>query len=349
MLNPGDRRDRDAAARPPAAGSPGVPFRAIRLALIGLAAGAAAANAQAAGGRTGGIRLQPVASGPLSSTLVQATPGPGGEIFGIAERPQQLVKIVRRGAALQVQPQTVPATLLYPASVHYDGRALQVLDLGGPAVHRLRASATTSELGSLDVGRAVDFCLVRGRTYAYRPRETALVAVYSPADRLVGQFGAQFGSGPPIRREAMSRARLVCDPDGGRVVVVARFTGEVRAYSADGRLLWNRPVPGVRPIVFVTSGERQVTFMPAPGGSHVLIGASLLGRDRLLVQYGLPRPERAAEYTSVETHILSLANGADLVHQSDLPVLVAVGQDLAFSVSQPGGRLVLNRLVAAGR
>jgi hypothetical protein len=349
VLNPSDRQDRDAAARPLAAGSPGVPSRAIRLALIGLAAGAAAANAQAAGARTSGFRLRPVASGQLSSTLVQATPGAGGEIFGVAERPQQLVRIVRRGATLQLQPQTLPATLLYPASAHYDGRALQVLDLGGPAVHRLRAGATTSELGSLDVGKAVDFCLMRGRTYVYRPGETALVAVYSPADRLVGAFGTQFGSGPPIRREATSRARLVCDPDGGRVLVVTRFTGEVRAYSAEGRLLWTRPVPGVRPIVFVTSGERQVTFMSAPGGSHTLVGASLPGRGRLLVQYGLPRPEHAGEYLSVETHVLSLADGADLVYQRDLPVLVAAGPDLAFTMSQPDGRLVLNRLVPAGR
>lgn len=320
----------------------------IFLACIAAHVGVPPAGAQTTVRRPGGIHLQPLASGEFGGTLVQVAASRNGELFGISERPQQLLRITRSGQRLTIRPAPVPSDVVYPAAIVFDGDALQLLDLGGQAIYRLRPDRTDAELATLRIPHAAEFCVLRGQTYAYRDTEASPFARYSPQGELLAEFGAQFGSGSDYRRDVISRARVVCDPETGIILVTTRFTGETRAYSGDGRLLWNQTVPGVRAMIIMPAG-RGVTFMSAPGGSHNLIGVSLLGDGLALLQYGIMKPARAGEYSSIQTHVISLRTGGEVARQDDLRVLVGAGNGLAFSLDGERGRIVLNRLSFARR
>jgi hypothetical protein len=313
------------------------------LTCITLHAGAARAGAQTPVRSSGGIHLQAVASGELAATLVQVAAGRGEELFGIAERPQQLLRITRTGQRLTLRPAPMPAAVIYPAAVVSEGGVLQLLDLGGGAIYRLRPDRTDAELSTLRIPHAAQLCMIRGQTYVYREADASPFARYSPQGQLVSEFGAQFGAGSDYRRTVISRARVVCDPETGVILVATNLTGETRAYSGDGRLLWNRTVPGVRAMIIMSAG-RGVTLVAAPGGSHNLIGVSRLGDGLALLQYGIQKPTRAGEYSSIQTHVVSLRTGAEVARQDDLPVLVGAGNGLAFSLDTEHGRVALNRL-----
>lgn len=313
---------------------------------IGL--GAVSLQAQSRAG-DGPYRLERVAAGQGSGRYTKAVMAPGGAIFALTQRPRQLVRIRWHAARLTATPVALPPTVFSPAALAMDAGDLLVLDPGRRSVHRMRGGEALTEVGSFDVGDATDLCAMRGRIYAYRRREPAPVAVYSPAGRLLAAFGRPFGSGSSARRESMSQGSLLCDPETGSLVVAARLTGEIRAYSANGRALWGRTAPGVRAVIFKEQGEHGVTLTSAPGGSHELLGLGKAENGRVLAQYGIQRPGHPGEYGSVETCRLSIGTGEPAANQKDLPGFVPVAEGWVLSADPARSRVALFRLLHPGR
>jgi hypothetical protein len=122
-------------------------------------------------------------------------------------------------------------------------------------------------------------------------------------------------------------------------VVAASFTtGELRAFDASGRQIWQTLFPDFIPMRvrefaggFAYEGERF------EGGSrnHVTVTLLRVSQDYLLLQFGLTILGRNRlgdlSFATIDSRIVRIADGQVVSRQSNLPVLLAAGHGLALT------------------
>ncbi len=148
---------------------------------------------------------------------------------------------------------------------------------------------------------------------------------FSLQGRLVESFGRPLTrSTLPAAQHSEASGPIVCVPDSNIVVYTSRFSPNVAAVHADGRVAWESTLRNfTEPTLAPSGGRMRVSFPPA-GHYHRVRSAFLIAPKVVAVQLTRmgPSPGATGEtHVGVETRYLSLDTGAEVGAQDDLPLL----------------------------
>jgi hypothetical protein len=278
---------------------------------------------------------------------------PTGRIFALRMPDRRLFALDVRGASMSATEVALPSSVQIPLAMSVDGSGrLLILDPSARRVFRFTPTGSTlREAGSFAVENgATGLCAMRGRVYVYQPASTSPVTAYSEAGAVIRKFGRQFGSGSPIRREAMSRAQLHCSADQRRLLVASASTAEIQAYGESGQPLWTRKLAGIAGAPILDSGGGRIAMVAPPEGYHVLLSLTALRSGWVLAQYGFRGPRQDTGFTSVHSRRIAMDSGAEHGRQENLPGwLTSMGGDRAVSLDQSTGAAVVWRATVPRR
>lgn len=187
---------------------------------------------------------------------------------------------------------------------------------------------------------ALDLCYMGGRLYLYAPLTdgaAGVVRTLSITGSELARFGDPFGAGEsPMVQRIHGLALLTCLPHLDMLTLTSESQGSARAYSADGRILWESGPPrGFRPKPMEVTASGGVRFdvegSDKPIDRHDAVFS--VGSDIIGLQY-----ERRAEgrspglSTGTErfTVLYSAPTGKVLGVQRGLPRIIAALDSIAY-------------------
>lgn len=148
----------------------------------------------------------------------------------------------------------------------------------------------------------------------------------------------------------INSGHLLCLDEPPLVVSMGQYLPHVRAFTPDGRLVWETQVRDLRPWRITVSPDSGVSYMFDPiNGSHSGVSVQAWDSDNLIVQYAVSRDTRAPEdvdLLAVETRVLARSTGRELGWLDGLPFVAATRGELLYSFqNQPSPSVtVLRRL-----
>lgn len=241
-----------------------------------------------------------------------------------------------------------PGELLGPVALAMDSAdRLYVLDAmnqrlevfgPGPVGHRW--------VGSIRLAfSAGDVCVEKGSVYLLSTGEGRPVQVVTLDGVPVRSFGVSPGGHDRLLSASLAGGYLACL--GGGILYLPMLTPELRAYSPDGREVWNVGIPEYE-AVKVESHGGSVTFTAGRSGVHDVAGsASGLTAEWGIVQVGvLPRGATGpAELVRIKSYLVSPRDGRIRLLPEDLPRIVGAREGFAFGVlSDPYPRVEVYRI-----
>lgn len=143
-------------------------------------------------------------------------------------------------------------------------------------------------------------------------------------------FGAPFlAAAEQLMR--VDAGRLVCDAASERIYVGAVDIPVLRAYDADGELLWEhwvQAISGLEITALPNGGKMQ--RIP-DGGAHALVSLVLLPNGRVMAQYGR-YDERVEEIEGVVSVVVDQGSGKELRRVDTIPRIVSITPQYVWGV-----------------
>jgi hypothetical protein len=199
----------------------------------------------------------------------------------------------------------------------------------------LRLSSLTGVTGACALGGQT---FVLGRTTP--PEKSKLLHAINPADATVRySFGDGFGEAKdefaPIFYGA---GKLLCLSREQRLVIASENYPEVRAYDAQGTLLWSRSLPGFRPVTYQQVKRGSFRYnMPEDGLWDATVSVFQPADGLIAVQVGRRKGSVAGtKFTTIQTLLLSARDGSIVHVQRDVPFVKSAGAGRLFSVDDIG-------------
>jgi hypothetical protein len=254
---------------------------------------------------------------------------PALRVYDAAGRPRQVVG--RRGQG--------PGEFRYPlsATVDRDGR-LYVADanwrievfvlINGKYEYE---RTLTLELIAQDLCFLADTLVVQGLSLS---RQT-LIHIYDRAGRRVRSFGEFYHSPSPDMNEEFGLGRIACDEKRRLIYYAPRIgNGEVRAFRADGTLLWRTSFSGFRSNPWV-SENRTLTTRLSRQGNHTLVTLAYVDGHGLLVQWTFrtwQQLEDEAQFGTTVSFLLNPGSGEPRALGASLPLVPAISAGRAVAI-----------------
>ena len=220
-------------------------------------------------------------------------------VFGLEGKP--MYELGARGQG--------PGEFMSPRAVQgLDGRAFAVFDATG-RVTRFDAheGASPETLVRFD-GLLEGGCVLGDDIYIHglRPGDNRVVHRYDSRGHYLGSFGEMYRTESRVVLMHVALGRIACIPGQDIVVVLPALLAELRAYAADGTLLWWVLFRGFKPLE-LEEIERGATLREPCGAFDTWVGLipSSGSDSELLVQ--VLRAFRDCQDDSVATTIVTLA------------------------------------------
>lgn len=236
-----------------------------------------------------------------------------------------------------------PGEFRYPLGPRwYDAHTLTVFDarLSRLTYYALLQDGLRHLRDQAIVGLYADHCFLNGRlvTLRYEPRDRSILHWAPSRTYPALSSGLPFVSGNPRIEGMTTKGIVLCLPAAQMVVVASTYSGEVRGYSANGRLLWQTQFPDFIPLTLKEYPSGALAFVGQKRGAevvdHILVSASRLDSDHILVQFGLAVLGKHhwsdLTFAAVESRLLRIRDGVIVRAQSDLPVLFDLNAGLAL-------------------
>lgn len=219
------------------------------------------------------------------------------------------------------QPGRGPGDLRYPIAVWHDGdRYLQVVDQYDGISRfewsdgRLRyVDRYGSEL------RPTNVCGIGAELFVPGKPDGGIIHVLTAAGgRRIRSFGTSFRADSVARLQEVhddAQLKVVCDEAAGRIYVAEGAQSLVRAYTPQGRMLWQRELPGY--VGYRVGINRNPPGVATFWGNHLTRSMTRIGQDLLVVQAAHVERRRdpvrggalASEDLSIVTWVLSASTG----------------------------------------
>lgn len=172
-----------------------------------------------------------------------------------------------------------------------------------------------------------------GRTILRGDWQGGILHIVSADGIVERSFGKGFNSPSDVTRSGVNEGPMLCLPRQGRIVLASKVLGTIQMYDQQGRLLWEKPVEPFRQVsIRTTSNGGIVHEYPPEGFYHRVISLVSVSDSLLVVQVGEDRASHnSAQYASIRTVLLRIADGRVVGVQINVPHLRAVRGDRAVA------------------
>jgi hypothetical protein len=249
-----------------------------------------------------------------------------------------------------------PGEFLMPFAPAFRGDTLHVVDAGNARIstYVLRESNLALQGHSrLPIGRVSGMCILDDAMFLLGLHDRRIVHRLTPLGAVSQSFGEPLLSEHPVTAARSAVGELVCDSQNRLVIFVSQHLGIVRAYSPEGRLLWQTQLPGFVPPIFDVMPGGGLILQRPKGRSHadVVPGPPVLLPDgaTALIQFGSVEQfsknnGSLADITKVTSVRLDLRTGAVTGTTTSLPRLhMSAGQLVYGHSSDPYPRVEVYR------
>jgi hypothetical protein len=138
--------------------------------------------------------------------------------------------------------------------------------------------------------------------------------------------------------DAVTQGKLLCLTTPNAVLFVA-MTGDVFKYRGDGTLLWKHHLNDFFPVEVTEVGPTTVRFRyyPEPAKKSEASVSVIQVADHLaLLQFGIQTRAARPAFAGIESRLIDLRTGAEVGHQTDLPIVLASRDNrLLISSAEP--------------
>jgi hypothetical protein len=190
---------------------------------------------------------------------------------------------------------------------------------------RSPSSSATSGRHVCSVGDRIYVRFLHGDKLIHEITATgSLVASFEPAE----PTAANYGPATAMVSAQRSSGHLRCIANPPMIVSFGRYSPAIRAYTLDGRLLWESRPQDLRPLAFLPDPQGGVRFQSHQQGSHLGESVVRWSPQTLLVQYSITWPANSAtmqkerDFYSIESRELALSNGREIGRTRHLPLIV---------------------------
>jgi hypothetical protein len=160
------------------------------------------------------------------------------------------------------------------------------------------------------------------------------VHVYDAQGLQLQSFGRLYSSQNVLLNQELGYGQIACDEERSLIYYApSAAIGEIRAYSASGRLAWRTTFDGSRSNIITDMPDMGYRVAVSPDGAHSLIGLLILPGKGLLVQWTyrtLQELKDRQAYGTVISFLLNPETGAPLPLGNGLPPIRAVGSAVAL-------------------
>lgn len=264
-------------------------------------------------------------------------------IFGSTGAPKQRLGRAGRG----------PGEFFHPVSLAVDdggrlyvgdlARAIQVFALSPSGCRYLRTMQ--NEIAARSMCFLDTLLVVQGTTLG----QEAILHVYDPSGRRLRSFGALYRSPNPLLNAQFGEGHIRCDRQRGLVLYApGSAIGEVRAYRADGVLVWRTALTDYHVNRIEDYGNGGARYSPGPDGAHSVHSFVLLPGRGLLVQVAFRTDEAQRSripFTILHSFLLDPATGRPLPLGTVLPpIFAARAGDAVLAFNDPFPRFEVRGL-----
>ena len=186
---------------------------------------------------------------------------------------------------------------------------------------------------------ATNACVLSDTVALLGYSDGTVVHLLAPGARQLRAFGAPFGSTRPFEAALLSRGLIACAPVRNWVVAASEWLPDIRAYSADGTLVWARRIAGYRTTEIRRVDGGGLSYRDSPGrGSDGLSGLWILRDSVVLVQLAraIATRDGGIRGEEVTTHLMRLQDGADLFASRTLGPAVGASDSLLYLAIEDG-------------
>jgi hypothetical protein len=244
-------------------------------------------------------------------------------IFGPTGAPRQRLGRAGRG----------PGEFFYPVSLAVDdagrlyvGDRVRTIQVFAPSPAGYRYQRTMqNEIAAMSMCFLDTLLVVQGTALGQDP----ILHLYDSSGRRLRSFGALYRSPNPLLNAQIGEGQVRCDRQRGLVFYTpsnAMGIGEVRAYRADGTLVWRTALTDYHVSRIEDYGNGGVRFSAGPDGSHSVLAFVLLPGRGLLVQVAFRTEEAVRDqipFTTLHSFLLDPATGRPLPLGTVLPPFFA--------------------------
>ena len=255
-------------------------------------------------------------------------------IFGPTGAPRQRLGRAGRG----------PGEFFYPVSLAVDdagrlyvGDLARAIQMFAPSPSGYRYQRTMQiEVAVRSMCFLDTLLVVQGTALGQDP----ILHLYDSSGRRLRSFGALYRSPNPLLNAQFGEGQLQCDRQRGLVLYAPRFAiGEVRAYRADGTLVWRTTLTDFHVSRIEDYGNGGVRFSPGPDGMHSVHAFVLVPGRGLLVQVAFRTEEAVRDqipFTTLHSFLLDPATGRPMPLGTVLPPIFASrAGDVALAFNDP--------------
>jgi hypothetical protein len=239
-----------------------------------------------------------------------------------------------------------PGEFFYPVSLAVDdagrlyvGDRVRTIQVFAPSPAGYRYLRTMQvEVAAMSMCFLDTLLVVQGTALGQDP----ILHLYDSSGRRLRSFGALYRSPNPLLNAQIGEGQVRCDRQRGLVFYTpsnAMGIGEVRAYRADGTLVWRTTLTDFHVSRIEDYGNGGVRFSAGPDGSHSVLAFVLLPGRGLLVQVAFRTPEALRDqvpFTTLHSFLLDPATGRPLPLGTVLPpIFAARAGDAALAFNDP--------------
>lgn len=266
-----------------------------------------------------------------------------------------LVVVALDGQTLFTKSNTGPdaAMLAHPIQMAITAaNEVLVLDAQTPRLASFSFAGESLELSSIQRLRGITgvtgVCSMNGRTFvrgSTLPSESSrLVHVLGDDGEVQASFGRTFGSSTEFGRLFYGAGRLLCIPSEGLMVATSNSYPEVRAYDADGSLLWSQEIPDFRQVTYTEISPGRFRYVYPPDDTwDTTVSAFAPAEGIVAVQIGRRHGRQpGTPLSNIVTRLFSTVDGRPISVQSDLPLVKGAGAGRLFAVDELGSLAFLS-------
>ena len=264
-------------------------------------------------------------------------------IFGPTGAPKQRLGRAGRG----------PGEFFYPVSLAVDdagrlyvGDRVRTIQVFAPSPAGYRYLRTMQlEVAAMSMCFLDTLLVVQGTALGQDP----ILQLYDSSGRRLRSFGALYRSPNPLLNAQFGEGAVACDRQRGLVLYAPGFAiGEVRAYRADGALVWRTALTDYHVSRIEDYGNGGVRFSRGPDGMHSVHALALLSGWGLLVQVAFRTEDAVRDripFTTLHSFLLDPATGRPLPLGTVLPpIFAARAGDVALAFNDPFPRFEVRGL-----
>lgn len=184
---------------------------------------------------------------------------------------------------------------------------------------------------------ASDLCILNDEIMVLGVYDDLLIHRVDAIDGgVIQSFGRPFRDAHPLLRESLSRGQIACAGSINAIVVVSNLLPIVRAYTANGTLLWSRAITDYETLVIEEREDGSVYYrIPRSGRYNAAASLIPLASGDVILQIGTKTIDtgRRGVFADVSTQVWSVNEGTVRSNPPRLPRLGALRMPYAVAVN----------------